>query len=255
MSSLHDLRAPGRGPSVAQVLVLVLEGDVVLSQGGCDVRARQDDLLLFDDRSPFTARSSARSLLAAAHVDGARLAPRPEATAGPLPRHIDGRAPLGALVASIVRTVLSLQHHVDERALRRLGAAVLDMLALSVTSPEPRSRAIGPDRPGLLTDIVHYMRAHMADQRLGPDSVADAFRIAPRTLSRLFAADGTTFMRALWQIRLTTAHTGLQDGRFASVTDAALICGFSNPAHFSRTFKEAFGYAPIVLKLKRRPRT
>jgi AraC-like DNA-binding protein len=76
--------------------------------------------------------------------------------------------------------------------------------------------------------------------------------MAPRTLNRLFAGEGATPIRWLWQQRLAASFTALVEGRVGQVTDAALSFGFSDLSHFSRAFKAQFGHSPqFVLRQKR----
>jgi AraC-like DNA-binding protein len=74
--------------------------------------------------------------------------------------------------------------------------------------------------------------------------IAAAQHVAPRTLNRLFAREGTTPIRWLWQQRLAGAYQALAERRFKHVTDVALSFGFSDVSHFSRAFKAAFGRSP-----------
>jgi AraC-like DNA-binding protein len=74
--------------------------------------------------------------------------------------------------------------------------------------------------------------------------VALACNVSPRTLMRLFAAEGTTPIRWLWHQRLAAACRALAGGRGARVTEVALSCGFSDLSHFSRAFKAEFGRSP-----------
>ena len=76
--------------------------------------------------------------------------------------------------------------------------------------------------------------------------------MAPRTLYRLFAAEGTTPIRWLWQQRLAASFKALTEGKVTQVTDAALSHGFSDVSHFSRTFRATFGQSPRMFK-RRRP--
>jgi AraC-like DNA-binding protein len=80
--------------------------------------------------------------------------------------------------------------------------------------------------------------------QLDDDAIATAQNMAPRTLNRLFAREGSTPIRWLWQQRLAGAYQALAERRFSHVTDVALSFGFSDVSHFSRAFKAAFGRSP-----------
>jgi len=99
-----------------------------------------------------------------------------------------------------------------------------------------RSKAADHDEP------------HLQDPELTAERIARANHIAPRTLNRLFAADGTTPIRWLWQQRLSAGFTALAEGQVSQVTDAAMNFGFNDLSHFSRAFKKTFGCSPQSLK-------
>ena len=81
--------------------------------------------------------------------------------------------------------------------------------------------------------------------------VAAAAGISVRTLHRLFQRHGRapmeTFEQCVFEKRLERAWRALSSGAAASVTDAALDCGFSDLSHFSRRFAQRFGLAPSAL--------
>jgi len=57
---------------------------------------------------------------------------------------------------------------------------------------------------------------------------------------------GSTVFSYLRHIRLDTARRKLQEEKI-SVTEAALYVGYNSLSHFSRIFKEEFGFAPSRL--------
>ena len=82
---------------------------------------------------------------------------------------------------------------------------------------------------------------------IGPDEIAAAAQVSERALYAGFKASlNTTPMRYLRQLRLDLVHATLLkvDPRRASVTEIALQWGFSDLAHFSRSFRTAFGETP-----------
>ncbi len=88
------------------------------------------------------------------------------------------------------------------------------------------------------------MIANLGDPTLDVAAIARAFEVSPRTLYRLFTDAGTTPMRWLWQARLVASHRALLERPNSRITDVAFACGFSELSHFSRAFKNEFGYSP-----------
>lgn len=96
------------------------------------------------------------------------------------------------------------------------------------------------------SDARRFIRRHLADPELNPDAVASQVKMSTRNLARLFARHGTTIERAIWTERLAAARRDLLDPRALerTITDIAFSWGFSDAAHFSRSFSKAFGLAP-----------
>jgi len=90
-----------------------------------------------------------------------------------------------------------------------------------------------------------YLRAHLTD-RITLGDLARAGKCSVRSLQLAFQeARGTTPMAALRQARLEKARQMLvQQGSTTSVTDVALMFGFSNPGRFAGLYLQAFGETP-----------
>jgi AraC-like DNA-binding protein len=197
--------------------------------------------MLHDQAQPFALEfaPSARSIMVSIPrpLLLARLPDAQRLTA----RRIGHASKVGALAGSLIRRLTRLDDEAGPAAIR-LGASALDifatMLQTELTDDAPRH---GDDR---LARVKAYVLAHLDDPELDLDAIATAQSIAPRTLNRLFAREGTTPIRWLWQQRLAGAYQALAERRFGSVTDVALSFGFSDVSHFSRAFKAAFGRSP-----------
>jgi AraC-like DNA-binding protein len=70
-----------------------------------------------------------------------------------------------------------------------------------------------------------------------------------RSLHLLFADTGTTVSRWIRDRRLKICYRELsRAGHKDTVTNVAFRWGFNDSAHFSRTFKEAFGVTPSSIR-------
>jgi len=125
-------------------------------------------------------------------------------------------------------------------------AAALDIVATALDLEADDLSSQG----GQLEKIKQYILANLPDPELTTERIAHANHIAPRTLNRLFAADGTTPIRWLWQQRLSASFIALAEGQVSQVTDAAMNFGFNDLSHFSRTFKKIVRLLPHSLKRK-----
>jgi AraC-like DNA-binding protein len=70
--------------------------------------------------------------------------------------------------------------------------------------------------------------------------------ISPRYLHKILAREGTTYGRELIRVRLERAAAMLRDRRFdeLSISEIGWRCGFCDPSHFSKRFRDAHDQAP-----------
>ena len=102
----------------------------------------------------------------------------------------------------------------------------------------------------LLLKVRRYIEDNLDDPGLCPSSIAAAHAISVRTLHLVFADTGTTVSRWIRDRHLKACYRELsRSGRPETVTDAAFRWGFNDAAHFSRTFKKAFGVTPSSVML------
>ena len=89
---------------------------------------------------------------------------------------------------------------------------------------------------------VVYLRQHMAEP-FSLEQLAEALGISKFHLAHLFKQHtGKTIVQTLNLIRCSQAQRMMEDG--ASVSAAALSCGFENLSYFTRTYKKYMGILP-----------
>jgi AraC family transcriptional regulator, positive regulator of tynA and feaB len=105
-----------------------------------------------------------------------------------------------------------------------------------------------------LDELKQFVEGNLHDESLSLASAARSLGRNPRDLNRTFEIEGSSFMRWTWNQRLERAHRMLaNDQQRGSITDVALGCGFKNLSHFSRAFRERFGYPPSRLRPRGTP--
>lgn len=240
--SAQDIR---RDPRDYFMFWLTLGGEVVLAQNGREARMRRGDLVLHDQSQPFTLEFAERSRSIMVSLPRPLLTSRLPEAHRMTAQCIGARSRVGALAGAHIRQLRRLGDRGDDTAIR-LGMSALDIFATTLqtelTDATPRH---GRER---LDRIKHYILANLHDTDLDLEAIAVAQNVAPRTLNRLFAIEGTTPIRWLWQQRLERSYQALAEGRFANVTEVAFSFGFSDLSHFSRAFKATFGRAPHDVK-------
>ena len=105
-------------------------------------------------------------------------------------------------------------------------------------------------QPALLHRIYDAIERKLGDPDITPARVAQMEGISERYLQKLFASTRDNFTHYLRERRLQRCWTYLASAAEAhrSVSDIAFGCGFSDAAHFSRSFRDRFGLSPTAFR-------
>jgi AraC-like DNA-binding protein len=242
-------------PELYKIDVLV-RGAAVVEQGGREARLRPGDLTLVDLSRPARWANPTARLVAV-------LFPR---SLPPLPRdevaqltgvRIAGDQGTGALVSSLAR---QLPGHLDDGGVAdgfRLGSAVLDLLTVALAARLDRTAVVPPDswQRGLLQRVHAFIEQRLGDPGLSPGVVAAAHHVSLNYLHKLFHGQGTTVAAWIRQRRLERCSRDLRDPalRARPVSAIGARWGFTDPAHFSRAFRAAYGVPPGEYRLLHNP--
>ncbi|MFJ7066058.1 helix-turn-helix domain-containing protein [Streptomyces sp. NPDC101115] len=128
----------------------------------------------------------------------------------------------------------------------RLAGNVVDLFATLIAERAHPADTDADARNHLILRVRDHIDRNLGDPDLSPESIARTHRISVRYLHRLFEGEGTTVGRLIRQRRLEECGRELaRRGRTApTVSAVAQRWGFVNPAHFSRTFRAAYGVSP-----------
>ena len=90
----------------------------------------------------------------------------------------------------------------------------------------------------------------LGDPDITPARIAQIEGISERYLQKLFEGSGDNFTHYLRERRLQRCWADLGNASEAhrSVSDIAFGCGFSDAAHFSRSFRDRFGLSPRAFR-------
>jgi AraC-like DNA-binding protein len=130
----------------------------------------------------------------------------------------------------------------DDAAGNSAAEAALELLRAAVEPSVPSSRAA--KRQALRADVRRYVRTHLQDPTLCPDTIAKAHAISVRALHALFEDSGESVAGLVRHERLLRCQEDLGRLSGGSVTEIAFRWGFRDAAHFSRVFKREFGLTP-----------
>ena len=154
----------------------------------------------------------------------------------PLPTIVDP-----SLAAALLYAHQRLQTSADPL---QAETAVLRAFALLLTryaGIQPEARLAAPNTRRVA--IMQERLAERLDAAVTLNELAEAVGLSPFYAAQLFTRQVGMPPHA-WrnQLRLHRARAMMR--RSASVTEAALACGFSDQSHFTRHFKKAYGVSP-----------
>lgn len=213
-----------------------LMGRSGLEQNGRQCTLVPGDFTLYDTSRPFHAWSSATPVAAEGMIVQFphQALPLPASTVGPL---LSTRLPgVGSLLADL------LLHLAEQGARPALTATILEL----ITGVLAAHAGVGVPGPPSLIQIQAFIEDHLHEPALSPAAVAHAHHVSLRHLQRMFERQGLSAATWIRERRLTRARRDLADPRFDGLAVRAIGArwGFHNDAHFSRTFRTAFGESP-----------
>lgn len=247
----HVRRFPVRARGGNLVLQLILSGELACRSQGRQNTLVPGDFWMYEMSSGAELLLSKPVSLLALCVPRERLARYiacPDAACSVV---VSGGSGAGALVASYLRDFWSrAEHELAPQLTSRFAEIALQMIA-SAYAGIPGAR---PDSSCRLTEhrlrIRSYIEEHLCDADLTPHSIAEALRITPGYLHRLFSDNTESVARYILRRRLEECHRNLTDcmqsGR--SVTHIAFEHGFNSLPHFSRVFHNHYGITPSELR-------
>lgn len=226
-------------------LNLQLEGTGLLIQDNREAVLQPGDLAIYDTNRPYTLafEDSTRIMVLMFPCDALSL---PADYVGQLAAVRMGSGGLSGIVGQFIRELSANLDVLNGPSGSRLATNALDLVSTMLHA----EMDITPDRMKpqalLAVSVREYIEANLSDPLLSPASIAAAHFISTRHLHNVFHESGTTVASWIRTQRLEGARRDLRDPLHAgkSVGAVAARWGFLDAAHFSRTFRDAFGVPP-----------
>ena len=130
----------------------------------------------------------------------------------------------------------------DEPGRAVAADAALELLRAAVAPNVPSSRSA--KRAAMCAEVRRYIRVHLQDGTLGPESIAAAHAMSVRALHALFEDTEESVCGLIRHERLARCHQDLALPSGGSVTEIAFRWGFHDAAHFARVFKQHYELTP-----------
>ena len=126
-----------------------------------------------------------------------------------------------------------------------VGEALLELAKLAIIDQLCETRAESV-RETVRARIRAFILRNLVDPELTIDRIAERMQCTKRYLHKVFSDEGQTLNQYIWAQRLERCRTELARADLAakSITEIAFSCGFSNAAHFSRSFRARVGQSP-----------
>jgi AraC-like DNA-binding protein len=227
-------------------LNLQLEGTGLLIQDNREAVLQPGDLAIYDTNRPYTLafEQQARMMVVMFPCDALSL---PTDYVGQLAAvTMAGSTGLSGIVGQFIRQLSENLEVLGGPSGSRLAANALDLVSTMLHA----EMDLTPDRMKpqalLAVSVREYIEANLSDPLLSPASIAAAHFISTRHLHNVFHESGSTVASWIRGQRLDGARRELRDPLHAgkSVGAVAARWGFLDAAHFSRTFRDAFGLSP-----------
>lgn len=163
----------------------------------------------------------------------------------PLLMHVKGREELTALFDASVQAWRRRDVGFREECLANLYR-IIRQLKREAAHGAPERRALARLAPAL-----EYIKERYTEENISTAQLAALCGVSEPYLRRLFQ-DALSVSPAVYMRRLRLAYAKdlLASGEH-SVTDAAMLSGFNDPAYFSREFKKEVGVSPREYEKRR----
>ena len=160
-------------------------------------------------------------------------------------RNLCSANPLHGLVVDYLKRAMEIARE-SPSTMEQLSSTTVQLARALICAAADDPRIGEPLAASLVDRIKIYIDAHATDPALSADVIAAAHSISVRHLYNVWQAQDLSLANRILQNRLERARDQLADPTRRHLTVAAIgrACGFSDPTHFGRRFRAAYGITP-----------
>jgi acetamidase/formamidase/AraC-like DNA-binding protein len=249
LASRRQTFALANSESQTVLLILVIEGSgSVVQPPGQTLSFTAGDFIFGSQKqgAQFGFDGDFRALFL--RVPRSILVPRLLAPAPSALELIPGQSGFAKVFGDLLGSVISNLSSLTLEQLRAIEATVVEFLATSVVS-EGDVKMLGGvtgRRAGVLHRIAQTIERRLAEPEMSLADVAGENHMSVRNLQKLFETFDKTFSSYLRARRLERCKHDLSTPLLSqlSISEICYRWGFTDPAYFSRSFREAYGTSP-----------
>ncbi|WP_434445465.1 helix-turn-helix domain-containing protein [Lentzea sp. E54] len=233
---------------------LQVSGTSVIEQDDRRARLLPGDLAIYDTSRPYRISFGDDFRMTIAMFPR-KLVRLPEHhMAGLTAVRLAGDSGLGSLIAPLMKGLSAELSATRPVIATHLGDAVVDLVTAAFAQQMQQPLDGPASHRALLARVGKFIDDNLHDPDLSSKAVADAHFVSVRYLQKVFEAEGTSVSAMIRGRRLERCRRDLADPRCAGVPIANVghRWGFTDPAHFSRLFRGAYGQSPREYR-KNRP--
>ena len=224
------------------VIQLVLSGRENMRLGNQEAALSAGDLFVWDNTQPMVFEVTDRLHKISALLPLKRFKDWMPDTWRNVPRHVPSSSIHSALIGSYIQNL----HQTDLPASSIRDSSLIEATIALLSSAINTSDEDKSVRAGQLAFIKTRICQHLHDPDLSLDRIAEQNKISTRYLHYLFGESGQTAWQFVMSERLERCRRDILNPamRHQSITATAYAWGFSDAAHFSRSYKRAYGISP-----------
>jgi acetamidase/formamidase/AraC-like DNA-binding protein len=158
---------------------------------------------------------------------------------------------MGQVLTGFLDTIAQAMEALNPAQMYPLELSLSEILIATLAKSETMAMSGAVDRrKSTFQRIAQTIEAHLHDAGLTLAGLSEAEGLSVRAVQKLFQAEQLNFSQYVRRRRLERTAQDLVDPAQSAtlVADIAFRWGFSDPAHFSRAFREQYGVTPSVFR-------
>ena len=244
---LRTPSAVSRDPEDCFLISAQTRGHGTVEQDGRETLMAPGEFSIYDSRRPYTLRFSEDFEEIVLKVPGETLRAAVRNVEALTATKVSGSSGPGRILHGMLQSLRGDLGELPPSSSAAVGDSLVSLVAAGLgTLYGPQRVEASALKTYHLERIRMYIEERLHVPSLTIESVAHQLGMSVSHLHRLFASESHSPAQYLWNRRLERCARDLLDHRLATrpVSDIGFRWGFNDAAHFSRAFRERYGYPP-----------